>query len=173
MKSWHNSIRTGCQQWFEPMAPPHPSNIKRQPPEEIHKLLLAIPLLQNNGSHMTKLKSKCQKRKHRQFTHCSSKTYDSHLLQVGPAEIILQSSQIQEKQMFGMEHLKDNKTLAWQHFRFPPQAAKCKGVLPAPTSKYQLLFQTMNYKETVYETINEASQGLNYRSTPIKSIDVP
>lgn len=38
--------------------------------------------------------------------------------------------------MFGMEHLKDNKTLAWQHFRFPPQAAKCKGVLPAPTSKY-------------------------------------
>lgn len=28
----HCGIRTGCQQLFKPMTPPHPSNIKRKPP---------------------------------------------------------------------------------------------------------------------------------------------
>ena len=43
-------IRTGCQQWFKPMTPPHPSNIKRKPPKEGGKKIKLVLICDNKAS---------------------------------------------------------------------------------------------------------------------------
>lgn len=57
-------------------------------------------------------------------------------------------------------------TITWQHFKFPPQAAQCKGVLPAPNENDPRYIQ-VGKKRTFSERMLSKETKLVYLSNPL------